>query len=85
MEIARKYGLNSRIISVIREHHGKLFTFFFYRKAMDRYVEEKKKFDEGLIDTCPEEVDKALFTYEGPIPQTRESGIVSMADAVESA
>ncbi len=85
VEIARKYRLNSRIISVIREHHGKLFTFFFYRKAMDRYVKEKKKFDEGLIDTCPEEVDKALFTYEGPIPQTRESGIVSMADAVESA
>ncbi len=85
VDIARKYKLNSRIISAIREHHGKLLTFYFYRKAMDRYVEEKKKFDEGLIDTCPEEVSRAVFTYEGPIPQTRESGIVSMADAVESA
>ena len=85
VEIARKYKLNSRIIDAIREHHGKLLTFYFYRKAMDHYVEEKKKFDEGLIDTCPEEVSRAKFTYEGPIPQTRESGIVSMADAVESA
>ena len=85
VEIARKYKLNSRIIDAIREHHGKLLTFYFYCKAMDHYVEEKKKFDEGLIDTCPEEVSRAKFTYEGPIPQTRESGIVSMADAVESA
>ncbi len=60
-------------------------TYFFYRKAMDRYKEEKAKFDAGSIDTCPEEVDKATFSYKGPIPQTRESGIVSMADAVESA
>ena len=85
VEIARKSKLNSRIISVIREHHGKLLTSFFYRKAMDHYAEEKKKFDEGVIDTCPEKVNKANFTYAGPIPQTRESGIVSMADAVESA
>ena len=85
VEIARKHKLNSRIISAIREHHGKLLTCFFYRKAMDRYAEEKKKFDEGVIDTCPEEVNKENFAYEGPIPQTRESGIVSMADAVESA
>ena len=85
VDIARENKLNSRIISAIREHHGKLFTYFFYRKAMDRYKEEKSKFDQGLIDTCPEEVNKEIFTYKGPIPQTRESGIVSMADAVESA
>ena len=85
VDIARENKLNSRIISAIREHHGKLFTYFFYRKAMDRYKEEKSKFDRGLIDTCPEEVNKEIFTYKGPIPQTRESGIVSMADAVESA
>ena len=38
-----------------------------------------------MTDTCPDEVDKSIFTYMGPIPQSRESGIVSMADAVESA
>lgn len=85
VEIAREYNLNSRIINVIREHHGTSTAYFFYRKAMDNYEEAKAKFDEGLIDTCPEPVDKSIFSYKGPVPQTRESGIVSMADAVESA
>ena len=83
--LAEAYGLNNRIVNVIREHHGVSSAYFFYRKALDLYEVEKAKFEEGLIDTCPEEVDKAIFTYKGPIPQTRESGIVSMADAVESA
>lgn len=85
VELAREYKLNSRIISAIREHHGVTTAFFFYRKALDRYEEEQKRFEEGQTDTCPDMVDKSIFTYKGPIPQTRESGIVSMADAVESA
>ncbi len=85
VEIAQKYRLNRRIIDVIREHHGVSTAYFFYRKALDHYNEEKQRFEEGLIDTCPDEVDKSVFTYKGPIPQSRESGIVSMADAVESA
>ncbi len=85
VEIAQKYRLNRRIIDVIREHHGVSTAYFFYRKALDLYNEEKQRFDEGLTDTCPDEVNKADFSYKGPIPQTRESGIVSMADAVESA
>lgn len=85
VELARAHGLNRRIIDVIREHHGTSTAYFFYRKAMDQYKEEKEKFDEGQIDTCPDEVDVSQFTYKGPIPRTRESGIVSLADAVESA
>ncbi len=85
VEIAQKYRLNRRIVDVIREHHGVSTAYFFYRKALDLYNEEKQRFDEGLTDTCPDEVDKSVFTYKGPIPQSRESGIVSMADAVESA
>ncbi len=85
VEIAQKYRLNRRIVDVIREHHGVSTAYFFYRKALDLYNEEKQRFDEGLTDTCPDEVDKADFSYKGPIPQSRESGIVSMADAVESA
>ena len=85
VELAEAHGLNNRIVNVIREHHGVSTAYFFYRKALDQYEEEKEKFEEGLIDTCPEEVDKSIYTYKGPIPQTRESGIVSMADAVESA
>lgn len=83
--MANEHGLNRRIVAVIREHHGVSTAYFFYRKAMDLYEEAKEKFESGLADTCPEEVDKSIFSYKGPIPQTRESGIVSMADAVESA
>lgn len=85
VEMAEAHGLNRRIVSVIREHHGVSTAYFFYRKAMDLYEEAKDKFEQGLVDTCPDEPDKSIFTYKGPIPQTRESGIVSMADAVESA
>lgn len=85
VQLATEAGLNRRIIAVIREHHGVSTAYFFYRKALDLYEQEKSKFEEGLIDTCPEPVDKALYSYKGPVPQTRESGIVSMADAVESA
>ena len=85
IDLAREYKLNNRIENVIREHHGVSTAYFFYRKALDNYEEEKAKYDEGVSDTCPEKVDKAIFTYKGPVPQTRESGIVSMADAVESA
>ena len=85
VELAQSYGLNRRIVNVIREHHGVSTAYFFFRKASDKYDEEKEKFESGLVDTCPAEVDKSLFSYKGPIPQSRESGIVSMADAVESA
>ena len=85
VELAREHGLNRRIVDVIREHHGVSTAYFFYRKAMDQYKAEKEKFEEGQIDTCPDEVDVSKYTYKGPIPQTREAGIVSLADAVESA
>lgn len=85
VQLARSMKFNPRIIDVIREHHGVTTAYFFYRKALDNYEAARSKFEEGLTDTCPDEVDKSIFTYPGPIPQSRESGIVSMADAVESA
>lgn len=85
VELALQNRLNPQIVDVIREHHGVTTAYFFYRKAQDTYEAERSRFEEGLTDTCPDEVDKSIFTYMGPIPQSRESGIVSMADAVESA
>ncbi len=85
MAIGQGQKLDQRITDVIREHHGRLHVGFFYRKALEKYKEDKKKFDDGLIDTCPDEVREDDFLYDGPIPQSRESGIISMADAVESA
>lgn len=85
VDLAKEHRLNPQIIDAIREHHGVTTAYFFLRKAQDTYEEARNRFEEGLADTCPDEVDKSIFTYEGPIPQSRESGIVSMADAVESA
>lgn len=84
IKLARENNLNIRIVNVIREHHGINKADYFYGEAQREYEEEKKKFDAGLTDTCPEPVDASLYTYKGPIPQTRESGLVSMADVVES-
>lgn len=85
VELARKSHLNSRIIDVIKEHHGTTTAYYFYRQALDRYDEAMKQFEAGQTDTKPDPVNEALFRYKGPIPQSRESGIVSLADAVESA
>lgn len=85
VDLARKSHLNSRIIDVIKEHHGTTTAYYFYRQALDRYEEAMKQFEAGQTDTKPDPVNEALFRYKGPIPQSRESGIVSLADAVESA
>lgn len=85
VELAREYKLNPRIIAVIREHHGVGSPGKFLEMAQLKYEENMAKFNEGLIDTRPEEVRASNFSYKGPVPQTRESGIVSMADVVESA
>ncbi len=85
VELALQHHLNSRIIDCIREHHGVSTAYFFYSKAIKHFEEEHKRFDDGQTDTQPSPVNKADFSYKGPIPQTKESGIVSMADAVESA
>ncbi len=85
VELAIASGLNSRIVDVIREHHGVSSAYFFYRKALDHYEAEMARFEAGKIDTAPKAVSIKDFSYKGPNPQSKESGIVSMADAVESA
>ncbi len=85
VECAQQYRLNSRIVDCIREHHGVSTAYFFYSKAIQRHTEDMRRFEEGQLDNHPTPVNKEDFAYKGPIPQTRESGIISMADAVESA
>ena len=71
LEIAQEYRLPQEVRDFIAEHHGTNVMTFFYRKA----VEQNK-------DT---EVDISTFRYPGPKPQTKETGIVMLADAVEAA
>jgi len=71
-QIAKKYNLPNRIREFIREHHGTTQVFVFYQRA--------------LADSGDEDgVDPADFSYPGPIPQSRETAILMMADSCESA
>jgi len=73
VELARKHRLGDAIVDIIQQHHGKNLITYFYQKAKDM-----KGSDQGL----PEEAD---FRYPGPKPQTKEAGLVLLADGVEAA
>jgi putative nucleotidyltransferase with HDIG domain len=86
VDLALKHHLNPKVIGVIREHHGDSLVGYFYRKAQEQKRAEKAKIDKKLEN--PEDlpkVDQKNFRYPGPRPRSRESGIISLADAVESA
>lgn len=68
---ADKAKLPSGIRRFITEHHGRGKARFFYTTYCNAHPGEK--------------VDEAPFTYPGPNPQSRETSILMMADAVEAA
>ncbi|MCP4021297.1 MAG: HDIG domain-containing protein [Desulfobacteraceae bacterium] len=70
VEIARKYKLGPEIIEGIMQHHGTSLIKYFYAKSLKSGNDTVKESD---------------FRYPGPKPQTREAGIVMLADVVEAA
>ncbi len=86
IDLAVKSKLNPRIIDVIQEHHGDSLVYFFYRRAQEQKKAELEKVDRRLEN--PEDlpvVEEKNFRYPGPRPSTRESGIIALADSIESA
>lgn len=86
VDLAVKHKLNPRIIDVIQEHHGDSLVIYFYRRAQEQKKLELEKVDRGLEN--PEDlpsIDENNFRYPGPRPTTRESGIIALADSIESA
>jgi putative nucleotidyltransferase with HDIG domain len=73
--MARRARLPSAVQAFIPEHQGKILIAFFHHQA-------QKKAEEQSVTR---EVLEADFRYEGPIPQSRETGIVMLADACEAA
>lgn len=71
LELAEKHRLPKAIKDIIAEHHGTTLVKYFYMKS----TKEKP------CETTKEED----FRYPGPIPQTKESAIVMLADTVEAA
>ena len=86
VDLAIKNKLNPMIIDVIREHHGDSLVYYFYHKAREARRNAENKAGKGLenLEDLPA-VDEKNFRYAGPRPRTLESGIISLADCVESA
>ncbi len=76
VEMARKNKLGKEIIDIIQQHHGTSIISYFYEKAKEQA--QKKGGKSSLV----KEQD---FRYPGPKPQTKEAGLVMLADMVEAA
>jgi len=72
IELAKEYGLPERIWKFIPMHHGTVLIKHFYNRALD----------ESLLKDAV--VDEADYRYPGPIPDSRETAIVMLADAAEA-
>lgn len=71
VEIAHQNALPKCIVDIIKTHHGKSKTRYFYNT---------------WINNNPgKTVDESRFTYEGPNPVTLEQGIVMICDSIEAA
>ncbi|MBU0543914.1 MAG: HDIG domain-containing protein [Proteobacteria bacterium] len=71
VELAKKYNLGREITDAISQHHGTSLIRYFYDRAKQLKGEDKVKIED--------------FRYPGPRPQTKEAGLVMLADVVESA
>jgi putative nucleotidyltransferase with HDIG domain len=80
VDLAKNYRLGEGIQDIIQQHHGTSLITFFYQKAID--LQEKLKSSKGG-DVPP--VSEQDYRYPGPKPQTKEAGLVLLADAVEAA
>jgi putative nucleotidyltransferase with HDIG domain len=72
VELVKKYRLPKRIADFVSEHHGTMMTRYQYANAVK------------AVDGNAQLIDKALFTYPGPRPRSRETGLVLLADGVEA-
>ncbi len=73
IEMGKEIDLPQEIVDVIPQHHGTKLITYFYQKAKEHQ------------DLALGEVTEEEFRYPGPKPQTKEAGIIMIADAVEAA
>jgi len=86
VDLALKNKLSSEIVDVIQQHHGTSMVAYFYQRALQQ--QSDAKLGGKIMNMRPEDipdVKEESFRYGGPRPQTKESAIISLADAVESA
>lgn len=71
IKLAKQYNLPDEVIDFIPMHHGTMVIKYFYEKAKEKYGEDNVDIDE--------------FSYKGPIPNSKETAVVMLADGCESA
>jgi len=69
--LAKEHKLPEEIADFIPMHHGTLAVTYFYEEAKQKLGEDKVNIDD--------------FRYPGPKPNTKETALVMLADACESA
>src|SRR6056297_115278 len=72
VKMARKNNIPELVVDFIRTHHGTSLIRFFYSKAQKNSEKES-------------EIPEEDFRYDGPVPFTKEQGILLLADSVEAA
>jgi putative nucleotidyltransferase with HDIG domain len=73
VEMARKLKLPRPLREIIEQHHGNSLVRYFFAKAKQTYDPEDQT------------VGEESFRYPGPPPQTKEAGLIMLADAIEAA
>lgn len=73
VKLAKENNIPAVVIDFIKTHHGTSVIKFFYDKALEE------------ADADKDEIQIEDFCYDGPLPQTKETGIVMLADCVEAA
>jgi cyclic-di-AMP phosphodiesterase PgpH len=71
IELAREYKLPQQILYFIPMHHGTILIQHFYAKALEEATDKQT-------------VQESDFRYPGPKPNSKETAIVMLADAVEA-
>jgi membrane-associated HD superfamily phosphohydrolase len=76
VDLAEQYNLPHQLIDFIEQHHGTTLVEYFYQEAT-------RKAEESADHKT--DAEESSFRYPGPKPQTKEAGVMMLADAVESA
>ena len=71
LEIARKHKLPGVIVDFIGTHHGTTTVKYFYKSFLKEHPDDEN--------------NKMKFSYPGPVPFSKETAIVMMADSIEAA
>lgn len=75
VELAQQHHLPQPLIDFIEQHHGTTLVKYFFAEAK---AQAKEREDAPAVE-------ESSYRYPGPRPQTKETGVMLLADAVESA